>query len=275
MSKARNAGLALALFAVVTAVPVARAEWRSLAPGLDLGSFAGKGSAKDVELIVLRVDPAKWELGVHGVTAHGLDAGLTAKEWCERQGLVAAINAGMYATDTRTHVGYLRDGKHLNSSHRNSYQSIAVFRPRGKDAPAFRIVDLDVPEASFDSLLARYDGVVQNLRLIKRPRENRWSQQPKTWSEAALGEDKHGRALLIFCGTPLSMHDFNMNVLAAKELDLVCAQHLEGGRQAQLYVRVGDVERDLTGTSTEVFTSADDPAAAWPIPNVLGVRRRE
>jgi hypothetical protein len=149
-----------------------------------------------------------------------------------------------------------------------------VFRPRSESA-AFRIVDLDVPGASFDSLLTQYDGIVQNLRLIKRPRENRWSPLPKTWSEAALGEDAHGRALLIFCATPLSMHDFNAKLLATKGLDLVCAQHLEGGRQAQLYVRVGDVERDLVGTSTDAFSSTDDPAAAWPIPNVLGVRRRE
>jgi hypothetical protein len=250
-----------------------RAEWRTLSPGLELGSVVVDGTPPAAEVTVVRVDPAEWEIGLHCASAHDLDAGRTAREWCDSLGLAAAINAGMYATDARTHVGYLRDGAHVNSARRNSYQSVAVFRPRTPGAPAFRIVDLDLPGASFDSLLARYDGLVQNLRLIRRPRENRWSPLPKTWSEAALGEDEEGRALLLFCRTPLSMHDFNAKLLAAEELKLVCAQHLEGGRQAQLFVRAGDVERELVGESVSGLTTDESPPA-WPIPNVLGIRRR-
>lgn len=260
-------------FAVGLVVAPASADWRVLETGLELGSFSRDGASEAAELTILRVDPGAWELGVESVTEHGLEAGRTAKEWCDELGLAAAINAGMYATDARTHVGYVRDASHVNSAHRNAYQSVAVFRPRGTDAAPFRIVDLDLPGVSFDSLLAQYDGIVQNLRLIKRPRENRWSPLPKTWSEAALGEDRQGRALLIFCRTPLSMHDFNESLLAEKELDLVCAQHLEGGRQAQLFVRMGDVEKNLSGTTG--FATTDDNPAAWPIPNILGVRRRE
>ncbi|MFN8178075.1 MAG: phosphodiester glycosidase family protein [bacterium] len=251
----------------------ASADWQTLAPGLDLGTFPLADVTPPAELTALRVDPHLWDLDVFSATGSNLERGLNAKEWCEKLDLVAAINAGMFDTDSRTHIGYLRSADHVNSAHRNSYQSVAAFQPKQADLPAFQIVDLDLPGASFDSLLARYDCLVQNLRLIKRSRENRWQPQPKAWSEAALGEDSQGRALFLFCRTPFSMHDLNAQLLAAA-LDLVCAQHLEGGPQAQLFVRAGKVEQEMVGSYQADLRDTAVNETAWPIPNVIGVRRK-
>jgi hypothetical protein len=108
--------------------------------------------------------------------------------------------------------------------------------------------------------------------MIKRPGENRWFQREERWNEAALGEDAQGRALFIFTRSPITMHDLN-NRLLALDLDLVCAQHLEGGSEAQLYVSAGDVELELVGGFQTSFLEGDGSALARPIPNVLGVRR--
>lgn len=89
-----------------------------------------------------------------------------------------------------------------------------------------RIMDLDLE--SKDALLENYECIAQNLRLIKRPGINRWSQQSKMWSEAALAEDRDGRILMIFVRSPFSMHDLN-EILLELPLGLECAQHLEGG----------------------------------------------
>jgi hypothetical protein len=119
----------------------------------------------------------------------------------------------------------------------------------------------------------RYRRVVQNLRLVKRPGVNRWSPQERRWSEAALGEDREGRALLIFCGAPLPL-DRLVETLLALPLGIVAAQHLEGGTQAQLFVAAGGQTIELVGGYEGILPPSDSSHAAWPIPNVIGVRAR-
>ncbi len=150
----------------------------------------------------------------------------------------------MFATDYRTHVGYLRAGDHVNNGRFNKYQSVAAFGPERTGLPRFRIFDLDAPGTRREAILRDYSSAVQNLRLIKRPGENRWSRQKKAWSEAALGEDGAGRILFIFCRSPFTMYDLNHELLGLG-IGLVAAQHLEGGPEAQLYVHVGETEIEM------------------------------
>jgi uncharacterized protein YigE (DUF2233 family) len=217
-------------------------------------------------MTVLRVDPATWQLGLVGVEDGSPTRGRSARDWARKGELTVAINAGMFAEDYVTHVGYLERRGQVLSARVNSYQSVAAFDPHDPAAkPPFRIFDLDVPGVTIDSIRADYGSLAQNLRLIKRPGTNRWSQQEKRWAEAALGEDEAGRMLFIFSREALSMHDL-IRALLASGIGIVAAQHLEGGRLAQLYVNAGGVELEL-------FDGAGS-ASAWPIPNVLGISRR-
>jgi hypothetical protein len=247
--------------------------WRSLAPGMDLGVFTAAKPSRigDSKITVLRIDPQRWDLVLAGRSLSGESAGRTAKQWSRQKKLTAAINAGMFATDHKTHVGYLRYREHVNSSHVNAYQSVAAFDPRREGLPRFRIFDLDAPGVTMKAILADYASAVQNLRLIQQPGRNRWGQQAKAWSEAALGEDDQGRILFIFCRSPFTMHDLNRELLALG-IGLVSAQHLEGGPEAQLYVHAGDVELELFGSYETLFREDDGNGAPWPIPNVLAVR---
>ena len=141
--------------------------------------------------------PRRWELAYHTAADHG-GQNRNVRAWAEKLGLAAAINAG--------HVpGRPAQPRRLPADRRpacatrtpNDYLSAAACGPRRRGDPAFRIFDLD--ETPLDSLRVRYRTVVQNLRLIKRPRDNRWTARDRGWAEAALGEDARGRALLIFC----------------------------------------------------------------------------
>lgn len=249
--------------AVTTGTPAE--VWQELEPGLELGRFSTGDAAADPagDLVVLRVDPRLWELQLLSVAADDGVQNRTARAWCEEFGLVAAINAGMFQSDRRTHVGYLRVGGRVLSRHTNSYQSALALGPRRADLAPFRIFDLDVVPLA--EVLEDYDDVAQNLRLIKRPGINRWSVQTRRWVEAALGEDTSGRALLIYCHTPYPMHELNA-LLLSLPLDLACAQHLEGGSDAQLYI----AHEGLTAT----FKGGADKLVSWPFPNAIGVRRR-
>jgi hypothetical protein len=267
---------AAVLLVLLSALSAGAADWQTLAPGMELAEFtAAKASfTGDSRITVVRIDPALWQLEFMGISRTGERTGHTAREWCEGHNLTAAINAGMYGTDRRTHLGYLRSGGHVNNGGVNNYQSVAAFDPRGgAGLPPFRIFDLDAPGVTMKGILKDYAGAVQNMRLLKRPGVSVWSRQEKEWSEAALGEDDAGRILFIFCRSPYSMYDLNRELLASG-IGLVAAQHLEGGPAAELYLRAGDVERELVGSYETFFWEDDDNDRQWPIPNVLGVRPR-
>jgi hypothetical protein len=122
-------------------------------------------------------------------------------------------------------------------------------------------------------VLPAYRRVVQNLRMVKRPGESRWSPQERRWSEAALGEDREGRPLFIFCAAPLPL-DRLIDALLALPLGLVAAQHLEGGSQAQLFIAAGGRTVEAVGGYETAFAVPDASRTARPIPNVIGVRPR-
>jgi len=249
-------------------------SWKTLAPGMEFGYLTTRepSAAGDSRIAVLRMDPKLWELAAIGVSQTGESSGYTAREWSEKHKLVAAINAGMFETDQKTHLGYMRFRDHVYTRHVNKYQSIAAFDPRdGKDVPRFRIFDLDAPGVTMQSIQQDYNSAVQNLRLVKRPDSNQWTQQTRKWSEAALGEDDAGRILFIFSRSPFSMHDLNQELLAAG-IGLVAAQHLEGGPEAQLYVHAGNFELEMFGSYETSFKENDANSIPWPVPNVLGVR---
>ncbi len=230
------AAIALAAVLVIAATATASRDrpWRELAPGLDLGLFSTRDLSPDGDgdVVVLRVDAARWDLTYRTAADHG-GQNRNVRAWVEELGLAAAINAGMYQEDRRSHVGFLQIDGRVRNATPNDYLSAAVCGPLRRGDPPFRIYDLD--ETPLDSLRIRYRTVVQNLRLIKRPGDNRWAARDRGWAEAALGEDSRGRALLVFCQSALSMHDLN-EVLLKLPLDLVCAQHLEGNLPAQMHL---------------------------------------
>ena len=253
----------------------AATPWKTLAPGLELRVIAATtpSPAGDSKITVLRIDPKLWQIEFMGISRTGETQGHTGREWCEKHKLAVAINAGMFDTDYKTHLGYLAAGDHLNNGRINKYQSVAAFDPRRDSLPRFHIFDLDVPGTSVPGILKDYASAVQNLRLVKRPGSNQWERQGRSWSEAALGEDSAGRILFIFSRSPFSMHDFNRELLAAN-IGLVAAQHLEGGPEAQLYLHVGQVEMELFGSYETSFREDNSNAVPWPVPNVLGIRPR-
>ena len=140
--------LMLAALLSVSAHPLSEStQWTSLAPGMDLKLIA------DSKITVVRIDPALWEFEFAAISRTGETAGHTVREWCERYRFAVAINAGMYQTDAKTHVGYLQIGEHLNSRQIAKYQSVAAFGPRNAALPRFRIFDLDSHGVTLQGIL--------------------------------------------------------------------------------------------------------------------------
>jgi len=253
----------------------ADSNWKSIAKGMDYKYVTAKtpSAVGDSRIFILRVDANLWQLEAVGISQTGESSGHTARDWSQHQKFSAAINAGMFATDFKTHLGYMGSAAHVGNGHANSYQSVAAFDPRDSHSPPFRIFDLDAPGIHFADIQKHYASALQNLRLIKKPGTNQWSQQSRQWNEAALGEDDAGRILFIYSRSPFSMHDLNNELLAAG-IGIVAAQHLEGGPEAQLYLHVGSFEMEMYGSYETSFRENDSNSAAWPVPNILGLRPR-
>ena len=117
--------LTILLWLAITFVPDAPADgWKQLAQGIDIQYITAKkqSTTGDSRITVVRIDPKQWELVFAGVDQPDEESAYTAKEWCETHKLTAAINAGMFADNYRTHTGYLKFRDHINNSHINSYQ---------------------------------------------------------------------------------------------------------------------------------------------------------
>jgi hypothetical protein len=268
--------LSLFLGLLVCAEGAATETWKKLEDGLELGMFQINADSlfNHSEITVLRVDPKLWNIKLYSIQQFEYKKGITTKEWSQRHNLTAAINAGMHLPDMSTHVGYMQTGDSTQGKRVSSYQSLAAFVPLVEGVAPFKIFDLDAADTNFDQVKKDYAHVVQNLRLIKRPGENRWGQKNRRWNEAALGEDKQGRALLIYSSGLLTMHDFNEAILSLP-IDIVAAQHLEGGREAQLYINHPGYTKELNNSIDPLYLGTSRNLGAWPIPNIIGISKRE
>ncbi len=249
-------------------------KWKKLDTGLHIGEFKSlqKSNTSDSKITILRIDPHIYSFKL--LCADELKhSNITVKEWCQRYNLIGTINAGMFQMDYKSNVGFMKNYKYINNATINSkYISVAAFNPIDTTSKVFHIFDID--DSNIKDIINNYNTVIQNLRLIKRPALNRWSQQKKMWSEAALGQDKNGNVLFIFSLSPYSMHDLN-NILINLPIEIVCAQHLEGGPEASLYFSHNNLIIQRVGSYETDFNENNDNNKYWPIPNAIGFYKKK
>lgn len=211
-------------------------------------------------ITALRIDPEHYELEIAACDEWGPK---TVKEWVEEDEFVAVINAGMFDFDFKP-VGMSKiNGKIIKNHNVSSYKMVFA---TGGDRP--RLIDLENEEFN----KADYHSYIQSIRMISSDGRNVWSRQDKKWSTACIAEDDKGRILFIHSRTPFPVHDF-INQLQQSGLGIVKAMYLEGGPEASLYIKAGDLEAEHIGSYETGFNENDDNKRFWKIPNVIGVRK--
>jgi hypothetical protein len=258
-------GAAWAKAAEIPAVP----GWRQLEEGLAVGDFT---PPRGKPITVVRVDLGRFELRLLAA-AELNEPKRTAKQWSEAHGLAAAINAGMYQSDGKTHVGYMKNFDYVNNpSHGRAMRAFLAFNPVDGSAPPVRIIDRRCE--SFEKLGPRYHTLIQGIRMIGCRQKNVWKDRAERWSIAAFGMDAEGHALLLFSQGPYSPHDF-IEALLKLPVKIESAMYLEGGSEASLYVAAGGEEIEKFGThGSGVLGRLFRNNTSWPIPNVIGVVRK-
>ena len=244
--------------------------WEVLEAGLELGTFRApqRSEAGDSLVRVLRIDPARWELRLLNASVSGKGKLHTARQWCRKHRLAAAINASMYQTDYRKSVSLMKTRDHVNNPRLSKDNAILAFDRLEDSVPPMQIIDRQCQD--FEVLRRKYESLVQSIRMISCDRRNVWKQQPQKWSTAVIGTDRHGNALFIHVRSPYSTHDL-IDMLLALPLDLKRAMYAEGGVEAQLYVNAGGREHEFVGRFGSALLQNVE---AVPIPNVVGIARR-
>jgi hypothetical protein len=278
----RIAALILLLAAVLAAAPTPPPEakkpgkgsaWKKLESGLELGEFEAplRASSGDSRIRVLRVDPKKFDLKLLSAAAPGEGTLLSARDWCRRHGLVAAINASMYQADFLSSVSLMKRPGYVNNPRLSKDNTVLAWDPRKPGLPPVRLIDRECDD--FMALEPLYGSFVQSIRLITCKGKNVWQPQPRRASAALVGQDRSGRVLLIHVRSPYPVHDIG-EMLLALPLKLAGVMYAEGGHEAQLFVSAGGVEREFTGSLDPALEDPKTQRKAATIPNAIGVARR-
>jgi hypothetical protein len=220
---------------------------------------------------VLRIDPTRFELRLLNASAPGQGRAQSARDWCENNNLVAAINASMYQTDHRRSVSLMMTRTHVNNPHLSKDKTVLAFDPIDPQAPPVKILDRECDD--FEAERRRYGALVQSIRMLSCKGRNVWAPQPRRWSTAAIGADGGGRVLFIHARPPYATHDL-INLLTRLPLGLTRLMYVEGGREAQLFVRGGGREYEFVGAYGSDPDESEAGGHAWPVPNVVAVARR-
>ena len=248
-------------------------SWLHLETGLSLGTYTdSKSAGKDeASIYILRIDPQVFDINLYCASQFNQQSH-TMQGWAEKFDLVAATNAGMFATDLITSVGYLNSNGHLNNPKINSsHKCMFACQPLDSAVVPAKIIDLTCND--FRSHEDKYHSFLQSIRMISCNGKNVWQPQDDRWSIAALGMDSDGQLLFLYSGFPRSVHEF-IEILLNLPLNIGTTMYLEGGIQAGLYISSGGITMDLPGENRSEILLNNDSQTGRPLPNVIGIRRK-
>ncbi len=243
----------------------ADAQWRRLEPGMELGIFNSPlyGDSVKAEVRVLRIDPGTHELLLFNASNPSQDKALTPREWAGKEKLTAVINAAMYQTDYRSSVSLMKTRGHVNNPRLSKDKSVLVFDPLKRNTKPVRIVDLQCD--NFQAIKPAYGSFVQSIRMLSCEGKNVWQPSERRWSIAAVGLDNKGKLLFMHTSTPHSVSEF-IDIIKKLPIGIERAMYMEGGSPAQLFIQSRSDTLEYTGNYA---------ASAQPLPNVLGIRKRQ
>lgn len=280
--------LVAALLSLAAIHTHAAETWTELEPGLHMASFpvsitdiSGDSFTQEDGLTVLRIQPAHYEFVLLTSSEKGIQ--LTPAQWAEQNNLIAVINASMYLPDNRKSTGYLRNGDHINNDYINKrfgsfFVASPIIHPTALSNGTIPSVAklppaaiLDKQADDWESMIPQYRIVVQNFRMINASLVPLWPEAGDEFSVAAIAMDNTQAILFIHCRPAVTVRDLT-ELLLDLPLGLQRAMYVEGGPQASLHIRTGNLRKTWSGRHAGDFWSGT--RTEWPLPNVLGIRKR-
>jgi phosphodiester glycosidase len=266
--------LVLALIALLVARRGTGTQWRPVFPGGEFAIVNGEPWCRrgPSRVAVLRIDPSRVRLRVHH--SRPLQAAAppppSIAEWERTTGALAMFNAGQFY-ENWAYMGLLvSGGRVISRSTHPGYRAALVAEPRSGPHTA-RVIDLDREPLRPDSL--PWGEVAQSFMLFDRGGAVRVRRSDRVANRTAVGEDRHGRLLIVTSEGGYTLHDF-AELLRDGPLGLTHAMSMDGGAEAQLCVRAGRFRYASFGRWENDTDPVDAPGAHTPLPTVVGVYGR-
>lgn len=268
-------GLATLALAALSAPALAG---QALEPGLELVFFdpddgrelSAPETQDGLSAVDLVIDPAHFDFTLLCASNLGQEP-QSPPDWARAHGLSAVINAGMYQKDGLASTGLLKTrGKANNPKVNSRFGAFFVFDPLEPGVKPVTI--LERPRQDLPPELSKYASVVQNYRMITSRGENLWPPAAETVAVAAVAVDEAGRIHFLHSARPMAVHDFNETLLGLPA-NLVTAMYVEGGPQAALFLNTPARAGGWGGSLSGSFRPGAD-ARFWPLPNVLGIKKK-
>ncbi len=249
-------------------------KWITLEKGLQFGEFKAKSESVlgDSIVRILRINPKYFSFHLANASAKGEGVNLSVRQWAKKYKFVASINASMYQRDHLRSISFMRSGAHVNNPRLSRHKTILAFNPIKSDDGKVKLFDRECD--SIKQMKQDFHVLVQSIRMISCTGKNVWKQQKGKWSTAAIAADKDGNILFIHVRALYTTHDL-INILIALPINIRSAMYVEGGPQAQLFIRGGeDKEFNLLGRYRLRLSQNIITKYGWPVPNVIGIKKR-
>jgi hypothetical protein len=249
--------------------------WVEVQKGMYYCELSGDYIAKvgDSKITLLKINPDLFNFELV-LSTESDSSQRTITEWCEYRGFVAAINAGMYSLqDHLSGRGFTKNYSHINNAvYKDDFNALAAFNPVSASDPKFIIIDK--ANQDWKNLVEQYQSVFQSIRMI----DNNgypvfWKNKKELFcSMSILAIDKERNVLFIFARSPYSANDM-IKFMQRPELNIRTAMYLEGGPEANIYIKTDSIPLVKFGSYISDTYPTDTNNTLIKMPIILGVKR--
>jgi uncharacterized protein YigE (DUF2233 family) len=245
-------------------------QWRALGRGLSFTEIQVFRKDKPVDtLAIVKADPASNSFRVQH---HGPQS-ITA--WQKELAAPVVFNASYYCRDAQPCGLIISNGEPIGPWRNSQMRGMFVAEPKGlsPDLPRATILDLTISPISVKNL--PWTQGVQSYPLLvdTKGRIRVWSS-PKTAQRTVIATDRQGNILVLNTTEAyFTLYDLAL-FLKDSNLEIDTALNLDGGTEAQLYIKTNDFEKFSPSTWDSRLGNLLDQPKFW-LPTVVAVFPRQ
>lgn len=245
-------------------------EWRTLGRGLNFTEIQvfRKQEAVDT-LAVVKVDPVYNTFQV----LHGKPRSITI--WQKELGAPVIFNASYYCRNNKPCGLILSNGNPIGPRRNSRMRGMFVAEPKGlsPDIPRATILDLTITPINVKTL-PWTQGVQSYPLLLDYKGHIRVRSSSKTAQRTVIAIDRNGYILIFNTNQAyFTLYDF-ANFLKASALEIDSALNLDGGSEAQLYIKTKDFEEFSPVSWESRLGNLLDQKKFW-LPTVVAIFPRQ
>ncbi len=245
-------------------------QWQALGRGLSTAEIQVFRKDQPVDtLVIVKADPASNAFRVQ----HHKPQSITA--WQKELGAPVVFNASYYCRNAQPCGLIISNGKPIGPWHNSQMRGMFVAEPQGlsPDIPRATILDLTISPINVKTL-PWVQGVQSYPLLVDSKGRIRVWNSPKTAQRTVIATDHQGNILVLNTNDAyFTLYDLAL-FLKASSLDIDTALNLDGGSEAQLYIKTKDFEKFSPSSWDSRLGSLLDQPKFW-LPTVVAIFSRQ